>query len=137
MTLQFSTAVRNARLDVIETTLGTTPILRIYDLTAGAPANCGAAITGGTLATMNLPSDWMAAASGGAKALSGTWTDGTADAAGTADFFRIYDSGDSACHLQGTVTATGGGGDLTLDNAVIASAQVVTITTFTITDGNA
>lgn len=137
MALQFSVNVRNARLDAIETTVGTTPILRIYDLTSSAPANCAAAISGGTLATMNLPSDWMAAASGGSKVLSGTWTDGTADASGTADFFRIYDSAGATCHLQGTVTATGGGGDMTLDNTVIAAGQVVTITTFTLTDGNA
>lgn len=137
MALQFSTAVRNARLDAIETTMGTSAILRIYDLTAGAPANCGAAITAGTLATMNLPSDWMAAASGGSKALSGTWSDGTADAAGTADFFRVFSYDGGTCHIQGTVTATGGGGDLTLDNTVIAASQVVTITTFTVTDGNA
>ena len=39
-------------------------------------------------------------------------------------------------HLQGSVTATGGGGDLTLDNAVIAVSQVVTINTFTLTDAN-
>lgn len=135
MALQFSTAVRNARLDAIETTMGTSAILRIYDLTAGAPANCGAAITGGTLATMQLPADWMAAASGGSKALSGTWTDGTADAAGTADFFRIYAYDGGTCHVQGTVTQ--GGVDLSLDNVVIAASQVVTITAFTITDGNA
>jgi len=137
MAIQFGTALRNARLDVIESTIGTAPLLYIYDLTAGAPANCGAAITAGTLASMTLPSDWMAAASGGSKALSGTWTDGTADAAGTADFFRIYEWTGGTCFIQGTVTATGGGGDLTLDNAVIAASQVITITTFTVTDGNA
>lgn len=137
MALQFGTVVRNARLDAIETTIGTAPLLYIYDLTAGAPANCGAAITAGTLATMVLPSDWMGAASAGAKALSGTWTDGTADAAGTADFFRIYEWTGGTCHIQGVVSATGGGGDLTLDNAVIAASQVITITTFTVTDSNA
>ena len=135
MALQFSTAVRNARLDAIETTAGTTVILRIYDLTAGAPANCGAAITAGTLATMTLPQDWLNAASGGSKTLSGTWTDGTADAAGTADFFRIFEYTGATCHVQGTVTQ--GGADLSLDNTVIAAGQVVTITAFTVTDGNA
>jgi hypothetical protein len=35
------------------------------------------------------------------------------------------------------VTATGGGGDMTLDNTSIASGQKVTITTFTISAGNA
>jgi len=39
MAIQFGTALRNARLDVIESTIGTAPLLYIYDLTAGAPAN--------------------------------------------------------------------------------------------------
>jgi hypothetical protein len=51
--------------------------------------------------------------------------------------FRIKDSGAAACHVQGSITATGGGGDMTLDNIVIASAQTITISTFTLTAGNA
>ena len=39
--------------------------------------------------------------------------------------------------MQGTCTATGGGGDMTLDNAVIANAQVITVNTFSISGGNA
>jgi hypothetical protein len=35
------------------------------------------------------------------------------------------------------VTATGGGGDLTLDNVSIATNQPVTITSFTLTEANA
>jgi hypothetical protein len=134
MALQLSVAARNSRLDAIETAIGTSAILRIYDLTAGAPANCAASITGTILAEMTLPSDWMAAASSGSKAMSGTWQDTSANAAGTADFFRIYDSGGTTCHMQGVV---GAGQDMTLDNYVLASGQSVSITTFTLTDGNA
>jgi hypothetical protein len=79
----------------------------------------------------------MAAASGGTKALSGTWQDASADAAGTVGHFRIYDSGGTVCHLQGTVTATGGGGDMTVDNVVFAVAQVFNVTSFTLTAPNA
>lgn len=135
MTIQLSTAVRNARLDVIESTIGTTPILRIRS--GAAPANCATADSGTVLATLTLPSDWMAAASGGSKALAGTWQDTAADATGTAGHFRIYDSTGTTCHLQGTVTATGGGGDMTVDNTSFASGQQFTVTTFTLTDGNA
>ena len=85
---------------------------------------------------MALPSDWMAAASGGTKAKSGTWS-GTADAAGTAGHFRLKDTTDTTCHMQGSVTATGGGGQLELDNVVIASGQTITITAFTLTAPNA
>lgn len=135
MALQYGTTLRNAQLDQIETTIGTSPILRIR--TGAPPATCATADSGTVLAEMTLPSDWMAAASSGSKALSGTWSDSSANATGTAAHFRIYDSGGSTCHMQGTVTATGGGGDLTLDNTSIASGQTVTISTFTISAGNA
>jgi len=127
--------VRNAQLDAVETTVGTAPLLRIYS--GSAPANCAAAASGTLLAEATLPSDWMEAASSGSKALSGTWQDASANATGTAAHWRLYDSGGTTCHAQGTVTATGGGGDMTLDNTSIASAQSVTITSFTITAGNA
>lgn len=132
MAFQFSDAARNAALDAVETTIGASPILEIRS--GAAPANCAAADSGTVLATMTLPSDWMAAASGGSKAKSGTWQDTSADATGTAGHFRIKDSGGTTCHIQGSVTATGGGGDMTLDNTSIASGQTVTINTFTISN---
>ncbi len=135
MTLQYTTAVRNARLDVIESTIGVSAVLRIR--TGSPPANCAAADSGSVLATATLPSDWMAAASGGSKALSGTWSDASADGSGTAGHFRLYASDGTTCHAQGTVTATGGGGDMTVDNAVFAAGQLFTITAFTLTAGNA
>lgn len=131
MALQFSTTARNALLDALESDTGTAAVLKIR--TGAAPANCGTADSGTVLATMTLPSDWMAAASGGTKALSGTWQDASADATGTAAHFRLYKSDGTTCQMQGTVTATGGGGDLTLDNTSIASGQTVTITSFTLT----
>lgn len=135
MTLQLSTTVRNARLDVIESTIGTSAVLKIRS--GAAPANCGTADSGTVLASCTLPSDWMAAASSGSKAKSGTWEDTSADATGTAAHFRLYASDGTTCHAQGTVTATGGGGDMTVDNVSFAAAQAFTITGFTLTDGNA
>lgn len=134
MALKLSTAVKNARLDAIESTIGTGAILKIRS--GAAPAAITDADSGTVLASLTLPSDWMAAASGGTKALSGTWQDTSADAAGTAGHFRVYASDGTTQHIQGTVTATGGGGDLTLDNTSIAAGQSITITSFTLTDGN-
>lgn len=134
MAIQFSVDVRNARLDAIETTISTSPTLCIRS--GSAPSDCATANSGTVLATLSLPSDWMAAASSGSKAKSGTWEDTSADATGTAGHFRIYDSGGN-CHIQGTVTATGGGGDMTVDNTSFAAGQSFTVTTFTLTDGNA
>ena len=124
----------NAQLDQFEATTGTTAKLQIR--TGAAPADCATAASGTLLCEMTLPSDYMSAASAGSKAKLGTWSDVGA-AAGTAAHFRVLDSAGTTCHMQGTVTATGGGGDMTLDNTSIAVAQVVTVSTFTISRGNA
>jgi len=134
MAIQLSIAARNARLDAIETTVGTLPKL---DFRTGAQAaDCATADAGTELEQMTLPSDWMGAAAAGAKSLAGSWT-GTGDAAGSAGHFRIKDSTDTTCHIQGSITATSGGGDMELDNIVIAVGQSITVNTFTLTDGNA
>ena len=133
MSFQLSIAVRNARLDIIESTIGTSPLLKIFSGTE--PINCAAADPSGVLISMSLPSDWMSAALSGSKTLLGTWST-SAIGTGIGTSFRIYNTAGSICHIQGNVTATGGGGDLTLDNTSIASGQTVTITTFTLTDGN-
>ena len=134
MALNLSVAVRNARLDTIETTISTAAKLRIFS--GAKPTACSDADPSGQLVEIALPSDWLNAAGAGAKTLLGTWS-ATAGAAGSAASFRIKDTAGTTCHIQGTVTATGGGGDLTLDNISIANGQTVTINTFTITDGNA
>ena len=135
MALQLSVAARNARLDALETAIGATAVLKIF--TGAAPADCATANSGTVLVTMTLPSDWMAAAASGGKAKAGTWQDASAVAAGTAAHFRIYASDGTTCHLQGTVTDTGSGGDLELDNTSIGAGQSVTITGFTLTEANA
>lgn len=134
--LQFSTAVRNARLNAIEVTVGTSAVIKIR--TGTKPSTCADADTGTVLATLNLPSDYMSDAASGSKALLGTWEDTAADAAGDAPLhFRMYASDGTTCGVQGTVTATGGGGKMTLDNTNIAVGQDVKVTSFTLTDGNA
>jgi len=133
MAIQFSTTVRNARLDQIETTIGTSAVIRIF--TGSPPANCATADSGTILATVNCPSDWMAAASGGSKSKSGTWEDLSADNTGTAGYFRVYDSGVTTCHMQGTVGTSGT--DMTVNSTSFTSGQPFTINTFTLTDGNA
>lgn len=134
MALQYSVAVRNARLDAVETAIGTSAILKIFDGTK--PSDCATADAGTVLATLSLPSDWMAAASSGTKAKAGTWQDSSADATGTAQYFRIYDSTGTTCHIQGSVTLTGGGGQMTVDNTSFATGQSFTVTAFTLTAGN-
>tara|TARA_R110000803_G_scaffold210829_1_gene284086 strand:- start:28812 stop:29216 length:405 start_codon:yes stop_codon:yes gene_type:complete len=133
MTIQLSTTVRDAQNDAIETAISTTPWLDIR--TGAQPANCGSADAGSELEHMALPSDWLGASSGGVKAKAGTWSS-TVDAAGTAAHFRIKNLADTVCHMQGSITATSGGGDMELDNIVLASGQTLTVNTFTLTAGN-
>lgn len=134
MSVQLGTTLRNARLDQIETTISTAPKLQ---LRSGAqPANCGTADSGTLLVEITLPSDWANAASAGAKTLLGTWS-GTAVATATAAHWRMKDSGGSTTHMQGSVTGSGGGGDIELSTTSIVSGGLVTITAFTMTEGNA
>lgn len=135
MGLQFSTTIRNARLDAIETSLGTTPILRIYS--GAKPALTTDAASGTLLVEMTLPSDWMAAASGGAKALSGSWQDLLANATGTAGYFRVLDSTGTTTGIQGECTDTAGAGPMKLSTTAVVINEPVTVASFTITDGNA
>ena len=133
MAYQFSVAARNAALDSIETAIGASPVLEIRS--GAAPADCATADSGTLLASMTLPVDWLAAAVNGSKALSGLWQEASADATGTAGHFRIKAA--TTCHIQGSITITGGGGDMTLNNTSIATGQQITVTAFTITAGGA
>ena len=107
MTVQNSVAVRDGKNDSVETNIGVSPIVRLYNGTK--PADCAAALSGNTLlAQGTLPSDWMAASSAGVKAKSGSWTltgQSGAGAGTAATFYRIFNSGDTVCHEQGTAGA--------------------------------
>lgn len=131
--MQFSTAVRNARGDATETTIGASPVLRIRS--GAAPANCAAARTGTVLATIPLPADWLANAASGVKSKLGTWSDTAADATGTAGHWEIMDNALANCHVQGSVGTSGA--ELNLLSLNLVAGQPVNIDTFTFTEGNA
>lgn len=137
MPLHYSIAVNNARLDSIETTVGTGPELQIF--TGDQPATCDEEPTGTLLVAIQLPSDWMGAASAATKAKSGTWS-GTAVGTGTAGYFRVLTgtSPQDDCQIQGNIDTTGSSPtpDMGLDNTSISTSQTVTVSTFTITAGN-
>lgn len=131
--MEYSVAVRDAQNDAIETAIGTTPSLRIFNGTK--PANCAAADAGTLLATAALPSDWLTASSAGVKSRNGTWTiTGQSGAgAGTAGTYWRINQG-ATCHMQGTF---GVGQEMVPDNNSIANGQTVSITTFAVTRANA
>lgn len=137
MTVQLSTLVRNAVLNSIEATVGASARLHIYS--GAKPAETTDAATGTLLVDMALPADWMAAAAAGQKEKLGTWQGSGTAGAGTgtaAGYFRVTNSDGTVCGIQGTVTVSGGGGDMTLVNTSIAQNQVVAVNTFTFTAGN-
>jgi hypothetical protein len=133
MATKFSTALRNSMLDAIESAIGTSAVLQIK--TGSAPAGVSSANSGSILCTYSLASDWAAAAGSGAKNFNNLPLTTSALTSGTAGHFRIFSS-TGVCHWQGSVTATGGGGDMTIDNTSIANNQTIQVTSFTLTAGN-
>jgi hypothetical protein len=132
MALSFSTAIRNAYMDAITTAVGSSGLIRIYAGTA--PADVGTAITSQTLlATLPCSATFAAAASGGVLTLNAVTDDSSADATGTASFFRICTSGGTAV-VQGTVGTSGT--DMTINTTSVVSGGVVHLTSSTITAGN-
>jgi hypothetical protein len=135
MTFQASTAVRNASLDAIETTIGTGAVFAFY--TGTAPASLAANATGTALGTIKCPSDWMNAASAGSKTLLGSWS-GTANAVGSIGYFRGCASDGTTAGIQGTCGLTGGSGEILLSALNFETiGQAFSITGLTWVDGNA
>lgn len=131
MPITLNTNLKNDLLDGIDSVFNAGTL----EIRTGAAPGAGSAASGTVLVTITLPADAFAAASGGTKAKSGTWQDLSADASGTAGHFRLLNAGGTRV-LEGTVTLTGGGGDMTLDNTNIAVGQQVTVTTFTLSSSN-
>lgn len=129
MALAYSTTVRNAMLDAITTAIGASGLLRIYDGTR--PASGGAATT--LLAQLALSATAAPAASGGVLTLSAITQDSSADATGTATWFRITTSGGTFV-IDGSVGTSGS--DLNLTTTSIVITQPVSVTSFVITEGN-
>lgn len=127
MALQFSTTLRNAMLEAIESSLGTAAKVRA--ISGSQPANCATAQSGTQIAEWTLASDWSAAASGGTKSLSSTPLSTTASASATAGYFRLVDNAGTTCHMQGSLGTSGT--DLIIDNAAVTSGQTVQITSWT------
>lgn len=135
MALSFSDALRTARAGAIITACdaGAAAILEIR--TGAKPASPDNAATGTLLASITLNDPSFIAGAAGVISIdeSPALTDASADATGTAAHFRIKTSAGAGV-VDGTVTATGGGGDLTLNTVSLVASASVTITGGTITE---
>lgn len=130
MALAYNSTLRNAMLDEITTRAGNAALLRIYD--GSRPATGGSATT--LLAELTCGTPFAAGASGGALTLGSITQDSSANATGTATWFRIVQSDGSTHVLDGNVGTSGS--DLNLTTTSIVSGQPVSISSFEITEGN-
>lgn len=130
MALAYLTATRNAMLDAITTSAGASALLRIYSGTR--PATAGTATT--LLAELTCNATFAPAASGGVLTLNSITQDSSANATGTATWFRIVKSDGTTFVMDGDVGTSGS--DLNLVTTSITATQPVSVTSFVITESN-
>jgi hypothetical protein len=136
-----STNIRNACVDAVTVLFdGGTGRVNVY--TGSKPATPATAATGTLLGTLTLSSDAAPAASSGATTWNAITEDTSADASGTPGWFRIYrtdqtapgsSGGGSDSRVDGTVTITGGGGELQFSNVTFVAGGGIFITAFSLT----
>jgi len=134
---QFSIALLSDMANATESIIGTSPVIKL--ITGAIPSSVEAPDPGVTVATIVLPSDWLTlvATAGDVRTEKiGTWSDLAADATGTPTHFRICETPGSPCYAQSNVTGAGGGGFMEISPANVVAGDVVTVTSFSITEGN-
>jgi hypothetical protein len=124
-------AIRNLLLDALFNTAG------VFDngtaeFRTGAKPGADVAASGTIVASVALGADSMTAASAGSVSKNATWQDLSADNAGTIGHAR-FKSSDGLKWMDFTVTNTGGGGDITVDNSTLTAGQQFTVTSFSVT----
>ena len=131
MALAYEAAtLRTAMVDAITTRAGNAALLRIYDGTR--PATGGTATT--LLAELTCGTPFAAGASSGVLTLGSITQDSSANATGTATWFRIVKADGTTFVLDGNVGTSGS--DLNLTTTSIVATQPVSVTSFVITEGN-
>lgn len=127
--LKTAVARRNAALDNI---LGNanSGILRIYDGTQ--PANADTAVsTQVVLAELTMNVAAFGAASSGAAVAAAITNDASANASGTASWFRLFKSDGTTAIMDGTVGVSGC--DMNINSVAISSGAIISVSSFTVT----
>lgn len=131
MALAYEAAtLRDAMLDAITTYAGNAALLRIYD--GSRPATAGTATT--LLAELTCGTPFAAAAVNGVLTLGAITQDSSANATGTATWFRIVKADGTTFVMDGSVGTSGS--DLNLTTTSIVSGQPVSVSSFVINEGN-
>jgi hypothetical protein len=135
MATRISQAAAKAACDAVVDLLDGGPAAGYIEIRTGSqPATVNTAATGTLLGTLTLSDPAFGnatTASPSVATASAITSDTSADATGTAGWFRGYDSTGAAV-IDGSVTATGGGGDLTLDSVSIVAGGTIAMTSWTI-----
>jgi len=131
MALAFDTSIRNAQVDAHTTRAGASALLRIYD--GSRPATGGTATT--KLAELTCNATFAPSGVSGVLTLNAIASDTSADATGTATWFRIVKADGTTFVMDGNVGTSGS--DLNLNSTSITAGGSVAVTSFTITAGNA
>jgi hypothetical protein len=134
MTIRLSVAARDAAAnsvaDFVDAGAGS-GLLRVY--TGTQPASADVAATGTLLATFTTNDPAFGASTTGTASLIVTPAVSTTGvAAGNAGWFRLLDS-TGATILDGSVTASGGGGDLIMSTVTVSIGLTLQLTAGTIT----
>lgn len=136
MAIKLTNATKNAAADAVVDRIDAGSGAGTIEIRSGSqPTNADDADAGTLLATLTFtdPAFGAAGAVTAGLATASTITgDSSADATGTAGYFAVKDSSGTKV-FTGTITATGGGGDMTLVTTSIVSGQPVQITSFTYT----
>lgn len=139
MATRISTAAAKAGLDSIVALLDGGAGAGYIEIRTGAqPATVGTAATGTLLGTLTLTDPAFGAATNASPAVAtaaAITSDTDADASGTAGWFRAYDSAGTAV-IDGSITGTGGGGDMELDDTNIVAGGTIAISSWTISMPN-
>ena len=131
MTLKASVACRNAMLDAMIARLPG-GIMRLYSGTR--PADVGTALSGNTvLAELTLGTPAAGASVGGSVSFNAITQDTSANATGTASFFRIFQSNGTTAELDGNVSDSPGADRLQLNTVALVAGGPVQVTSLSVT----
>lgn len=133
MATRISTAAAAAACNGVVDLLDGGPAAGYLEVRTGSqPASVGTAASGTLLGTLVLSDPAFGNATSASPSVataSAITSDATADATGTAGWFRAYDSTGVAV-IDGSVTASGGGGDLQLDSTSIVAGGSIAISSW-------
>jgi hypothetical protein len=137
MTTRITQAAAKAACDAVVDLLDVGGAGYIEIRTGSQPATTNTAASGTLLGTLPLSNPAFGnatTASPSVATASAITSDTSADATGTAGWFRAYSGGGTAV-IDGSITATGGGGELTLDSTSVVAGGTISVTSWTVSHG--